>query len=210
MWIILIIVVLIIIGLLPEKKNSNSKDNNKNHKTNYYNHDSAFYNNTGFGKNTVIKNLLIEKRGPYCEKCGEGIELQVDHIVPISRGGTNDLENLQLLCYKCHQERHHYEFSEIGNNDQKVTGKYKMIRYAIDRKEKLKIKYEDYSGVITERILLPKNIISKDGRNYLEAFCYLRNEDREFKISRIKQVTQEDEEYCDLADKIYEELNGKK
>lgn len=28
---------------------------------------------------------------------------QVDHIVPLAKGGTDDLENLQLLCIECHK-----------------------------------------------------------------------------------------------------------
>lgn len=39
-----------------------------------------------------------------CELCGargEDVALQVDHIVPRNRGGTDDLANLQTLCVQC-------------------------------------------------------------------------------------------------------------
>jgi hypothetical protein len=41
-----------------------------------------------------------------CCSCGrsskeEGIMLEVDHIIPRSKGGTDDLDNLQTLCKKC-------------------------------------------------------------------------------------------------------------
>lgn len=41
-----------------------------------------------------------------CCSCGrssreDGITLEVDHIVPRSKGGTDDVENLQTLCKKC-------------------------------------------------------------------------------------------------------------
>jgi hypothetical protein len=32
--------------------------------------------------------------------------LHVDHILPISEGGTHDLENLQALCSLCHSVKH--------------------------------------------------------------------------------------------------------
>lgn len=36
-----------------------------------------------------------------CQNCGSGRNCQVDHIIPIARGGTDDLENLRLLCRSC-------------------------------------------------------------------------------------------------------------
>ena len=38
--------------------------------------------------------------------CGSTERLEVDHIVPLSRGGTNDAENLRVLCSMCHHRRH--------------------------------------------------------------------------------------------------------
>jgi rubredoxin len=40
-----------------------------------------------------------------CKACGaspeDGAKLQVDHIYPVSKGGTNDISNLQTLCSVC-------------------------------------------------------------------------------------------------------------
>ena len=30
---------------------------------------------------------------------------QVDHIVPLARGGKDDLSNMQLLCFSCHANK---------------------------------------------------------------------------------------------------------
>lgn len=44
-----------------------------------------------------------------CVKCGatpsvdHRVELEVDHIVPVARGGRNSLDNLQTLCRNCNQ-----------------------------------------------------------------------------------------------------------
>ena len=49
----------------------------------------------------------VLKRDDYkCVKCGRRppeVELQVDHIQARSRGGTDDLSNLQTLCLPCNQ-----------------------------------------------------------------------------------------------------------
>jgi len=52
----------------------------------------------------------ILKRDNYrCSKCGASpsndhqVELEVDHIHPVAKGGGNGLENLQTLCRKCNQ-----------------------------------------------------------------------------------------------------------
>jgi 5-methylcytosine-specific restriction endonuclease McrA len=38
-----------------------------------------------------------------CGRQAPGIRLQVDHVIPISRGGTNDISNIQPLCAECNR-----------------------------------------------------------------------------------------------------------
>jgi len=47
---------------------------------------------------------VLNRDGRRCRMCGRTsavVELHVDHIVPVSRGGTNDMSNLQALCRDC-------------------------------------------------------------------------------------------------------------
>jgi 5-methylcytosine-specific restriction endonuclease McrA len=37
------------------------------------------------------------------KRCEETIRLNVDHIKPVARGGSNDITNLRLLCAKHNQ-----------------------------------------------------------------------------------------------------------
>ena len=48
------------------------------------------------------KRILLRAKGR-CMKCGSGKNLEIDHVVPLAKGGSNRLENLQLLCQRCNR-----------------------------------------------------------------------------------------------------------
>lgn len=48
---------------------------------------------------------LIDRDGCRCAECGSEADLTIDHIVPVSRGGTDDLGNLRLLCRPCNSKK---------------------------------------------------------------------------------------------------------
>ncbi len=41
-----------------------------------------------------------------CGASGNNANLEVDHIVPITRGGTDEISNLRCLCFKCNRGKH--------------------------------------------------------------------------------------------------------
>jgi len=57
-------------------------------------------------RNHIHKNLKL-RFGDRCHICGaEGVPLQLHHIVPLTRGGGDSLENMRLVCQRCHLETH--------------------------------------------------------------------------------------------------------
>ncbi|MBE7519561.1 MAG: HNH endonuclease [Thermoflexaceae bacterium] len=49
---------------------------------------------------------ILERDGHQCVACGAGgVRFEVDHIVPLAAGGSNELANLRTLCVPCHRRR---------------------------------------------------------------------------------------------------------
>ncbi|WP_201555800.1 HNH endonuclease [Psychrobacter sp. 72-O-c] len=49
-----------------------------------------------------------------CQVCGRvGGDLELDHIVNVAKGGTDDDDNLQTICTTCHKPKTHAESQEI-------------------------------------------------------------------------------------------------
>lgn len=70
----------------------------------------------------TIRRLILERDGPLCCWCkkpllfGKRMDFgirepddwaTIEHLIPISRGGTNDLSNLALAHKLCNSSRHH-------------------------------------------------------------------------------------------------------
>jgi hypothetical protein len=58
---------------------------------------------------SVRKRFFVFKRDRYrCRICGRsGLELEVDHKVPVAQGGSDALDNLQTLCFDCNRGKRH-------------------------------------------------------------------------------------------------------
>lgn len=56
---------------------------------------------------SVARRFLVLKRDGYrCRICRNAdAELEVDHIMPVSRGGSDRLDNLQTLCKACNRSK---------------------------------------------------------------------------------------------------------
>jgi len=55
--------------------------------------------------NQTVKDLVWNRAGGRCEYCASNEFLEFDHIVPVSRGGSNTYRNIQLLCQTCNRRK---------------------------------------------------------------------------------------------------------
>jgi hypothetical protein len=61
-----------------------------------------------FKRQRIPENVRIEvwrRDGGKCARCGSREKLEYDHIVPVSRGGSNTARNIELLCEKCNRTK---------------------------------------------------------------------------------------------------------
>lgn len=52
-----------------------------------------------------VKVYVMKRDGGSCRACGSTTELQFDHIIPLAMGGSNEPENLQILCGPCNRSK---------------------------------------------------------------------------------------------------------
>lgn len=71
------------------------------------------------------KEVITNYLGKVCNYCGEVKRLHIHHILPLSKGGSNSLGNLEVVCIPCHHKIH------------------KQIESVIPKK---KVKYEWFCG----------------------------------------------------------------
>jgi hypothetical protein len=73
---------------------------------------------------TISKKLRFEifKRDDFkCIYCGKGtpdVTLEIDHILPVSKGGTNDINNLVTACFDCNRGKTNIELKTVTNSMQ--------------------------------------------------------------------------------------------
>lgn len=58
----------------------------------------------GYGRDYKRNRAIVLREEPTCAICGKPSKT-VDHIVPVSRGGGHERENLRGLCKSCHDAR---------------------------------------------------------------------------------------------------------
>lgn len=58
------------------------------------------------GLSSSLRFRILKRDGYQCCLCGRsapGVVLEVDHRIPVSKGGTNDESNLMTLCFDCNR-----------------------------------------------------------------------------------------------------------
>lgn len=52
-----------------------------------------------------MRQHILARDGYRCQYCGSQSYLEMDHIIPLSKGGATSLKNLQTLCHGCNMKK---------------------------------------------------------------------------------------------------------
>lgn len=53
----------------------------------------------------AVTRQVWDRDGWECRACGTHRDLTIDHITPLSKGGTDEISNLQTLCARCNSSK---------------------------------------------------------------------------------------------------------
>lgn len=79
-----------------------------------------------------IREDVLRKYNYSCVNCNSVDSLQIDHIIPLSLGGTNDVSNLQVLCKSCNCSKGGRRMQKGENCEPSTLLKYKMPNSLIE------------------------------------------------------------------------------
>jgi hypothetical protein len=113
----------------------------------------------------------------YCGRQSDSVELQVDHLIPVCKGGTNDESNLVTACVPCNQ-------GKAGNLlDQAAPNETDRLRLAQELQEQRRAAQRAKKMVkagAKRRDDFYKFLCELTGRDYFERstfdtlFCYVK------------------------------------
>lgn len=100
-----------------------------------------------------VKQYLLEKFDYKCVYCGkEDIPLEVEHIIPKSRGGSNRVSNLTISCRDCNLKKDNQTAEEFGFSE-------------VQKQAKESLKSTAFMNVIRKRLV--KEVGAKETFGYI-------------------------------------------
>lgn len=81
-----------------------------------------------------------------------------------------------------------FDINQIENKIYSDKVILEKIEKALIEKREILIRYMNIKKEITERKIIPLEIVNENGVRYLKGFCQLKKEERKFRIDRIKKI----------------------
>lgn len=145
------------------------------------------------------KRLLIRENGSICSHCEEEADVYLLHDIPVFEGGTNELDNLTLICAECYRGMYRdvdiFGTSTLKPSQSEFSERFSEIQSAIENDQKIQFDYKKPSDKRwTTRVVVPERLFnipnSRESGETLcvEAFCELRQDTRVFALERMQDL----------------------
>lgn len=98
---------------------------------------------------------IFKRDGFTCRYCGRNpptVVLNVDHIMPVSKGGTNDLDNLITACFDCNSGKSDKELTILPEQPQKNVSLLKERHEQYKEYQKYLLEFDDLIKIDVEHI----------------------------------------------------------
>jgi hypothetical protein len=141
------------------------------------------------------KKTVIQRDGKMCDKCRSSLILHLHHLKPLSKGGSNKVQNLKLLCENCHSKEHGgRDFSSQHEDHETAFSKrVSNIHHAIDHRKKIKFGYKKPTDkgykqrtVSSLKMENMDHYIDDGSTLCVRGYCELRKAERVFALKRMR------------------------
>lgn len=141
------------------------------------------------------RELTIMQRGEFCSNCGATSLLHIHHTKPLSKGGSNQLSNLIVLCQECHSIEHGGKIftRDFSSNETAFSNRVNTIQSAIKTGKKIVFGYKkETDKKHVRRTVRPAQLVNLDHhRNSgstlcVKGYCELRKSERVFALKRMR------------------------
>ncbi len=99
-----------------------------------------------------IRFEVFKRDGFKCVYCGNTppkVLLEVDHVIPVSKGGTNQIDNLVCSCYDCNRGK---SANELTNLPETIQTKADLLKLKTKQYKELKKIQKELEGLIDAQV----------------------------------------------------------
>jgi hypothetical protein len=149
----------------------------------------------GYPPDWLLRTAAVYERDGVCVRCGSTSGLDTHHTKPLSKGGTNQLANLELLCRECHSAAHagrSLKYEGGVDRPPAIAGRVQVLARAIQMGLDVEFMYQKPQDLLPlKRRLSPSGLSEvahqRDGGSTLcvEGFCHVRQSGRVFALKRM-------------------------